>query len=367
MLRGSPPEACNGLICLITGISGGPLVDRRLLVAVISVAVAAPLLLLRPMRRLDALNGLGMAAALLVAGVAAALGIAAVAQGTAHPLLWLSRAVDAGTGSWLPADAALSSPLTKPHDHSGAAQASNLAGVVAVVLTSFIGHQSLHPAMPLLQPYAPARMVAACATALGASLIIYLVLSIGACLAFGAATTSDVLLNFSVEAMTRLLGGRAAAVAASLAVQGGYVVAVMASFALFVHPLRTAIAELLFDRSTGSSGGQGAMRAEEAVEEGRQQMAATDGAQPRQPTAIVTAVAAGAASTSSGDTESLALQHALLGADKALLDKASAGSSGDAAGSSSERVKEMEARHYVKLTYGILAVVTLVAICVPSE
>jgi hypothetical protein len=335
VLRGSPPEACNGLICLITGIDGGPLLDRRLLLAVISLGVAAPLLLLRPMRSLDALNGLGMAAALLVAGVAAVLGISAVAQGTAHPLPWLSA-------------------LTKPHNHSGAgaaAHASNLAGVVAVVLTSFVGQQSLHPAMPLLQPYAPARMVAACAAALSASLTIYLVLAIGAGLAFGAATRSDVLLNFSVAAMSRLLGGRAAAVAASVAVQASYAVTVMSSFALFVHPLRTAIAELLFDRSTGSSGGgQGALTAEEAVEEGRQQAA------------VVTAVAAGAASTSSGDTEAVAL----LGVDKAL-DKAAAGGSDDATGSSSDRVKAMEARHYVKLTYGILAVVTLTAVCVPGE
>ena len=46
LLRGDPP-ACTGLICMLTGISSGPLVNRSLVLLGLSLSVAAPLLLLR--------------------------------------------------------------------------------------------------------------------------------------------------------------------------------------------------------------------------------------------------------------------------------------------------------------------------------
>lgn len=47
LLRGSPPESCNGLLCLLFGIKSGPLVQRSLVLLALSVGVAAPLLLIR--------------------------------------------------------------------------------------------------------------------------------------------------------------------------------------------------------------------------------------------------------------------------------------------------------------------------------
>lgn len=46
LLRGSPPD-CNGLICLLTGLSGDPLLGRAPVLLAVSLFVAAPLLLLR--------------------------------------------------------------------------------------------------------------------------------------------------------------------------------------------------------------------------------------------------------------------------------------------------------------------------------
>ena len=47
VVRGRPPEACNGLLCLIAGITSGPLVARHNVVLAIAGGIAAPLLLIK--------------------------------------------------------------------------------------------------------------------------------------------------------------------------------------------------------------------------------------------------------------------------------------------------------------------------------
>jgi len=47
LLVGSPSAECSGLICLLTGVTSGPLADRSVALAAVSLGVAAPLLLLR--------------------------------------------------------------------------------------------------------------------------------------------------------------------------------------------------------------------------------------------------------------------------------------------------------------------------------
>jgi len=308
------------------------------------------------MQKLEGLNGLGMAAALLLAGAAAALGISAAVQGVAHPLpllpprgvLHLATKVGGGGGP-----------------HAAASEAASLAGVLAVVLTAFVGHQSMHPVLPLLQPYTAARMCGVCAAALGAALTIYLVLSVGACLAFGYATQADVLVNFSVAAMTPLLGGRGAAVAAALAVQGCYAVTIMASFALFVHPLRTAVAELIWDRdgesgADGDAGAVGVNGLDSSVLNGgaAAHHAAGGGGG---------GVEGGSSSSVIADTEAASAAASAVRGGVDELDAAVKGPAGSSAAAAGGRVAAMEARHYLLLTYSILAAATLTAILVPSE
>jgi hypothetical protein len=230
------------------------------------------------------------------------------------------------------------------------AEAAGFAGVAAVVLTSFVGHQNLSGAMSLLTPYTPARMTGAVTAALAVSAGLYLTLALGAALTFGPATQSDVLVNFSVDAMAPLLGGRAVAVAAALLVQGGYAICVMGAFALFIHPLRSSVAELL---AGGGGGGEAAGADEDHV---------------------------------TGDPASAALPHlhgSALDAAEAGYDRATALSEAGTDGSVAiddvtaadalrarsygcSRAVALEAQYYHLITYGLLALCTAVAVLTPS-
>ncbi|KAI8473728.1 MAG: hypothetical protein J3K34DRAFT_518668 [Monoraphidium minutum] len=330
LLRGTPP-ACNGLICLITGGAGGALESR-----------AAVLLAVASMQRLTALNWAGVAAAAGLAALAAGLGASAVVRGVAHPLpLWPPHlAPDApggdrlavgswaatgggggrggggggsGGGVWLPGGGEAS------QRHPVVAMVVDGVGVLAVVLTAYVAHQAVHPAMPLLQPYTPARMRAASGAALGLALALYLAFSVGACLAFGPGLTANALSSFSADALGPLLGGPRAGRAAAAGLQASYLLIVLSSLVLFVHPLRTAVAEMIWDgRGARGAGGGG---------EG-------------------------------GGGDPL---HGQLHGDGGRHDSGGAWRAGG-----SGYVAAMEARHYLALTYSLLAAATLAAIAVPD-
>ncbi|WIA17082.1 hypothetical protein OEZ85_013981 [Tetradesmus obliquus] len=138
LLLGSPPH-CNGLLCELLGLDpSGALADPRLVIAAVALLICAPLLLLRSMDSLAFLNVVGLAAVVLLAAVAALLGATAVADGVAHGIPMLPQ--------W---------QLLGPDK---AAQLETLAGVLPVILASYVMHQNLHPAMPLLRPYSPGRI-----------------------------------------------------------------------------------------------------------------------------------------------------------------------------------------------------------------
>lgn len=83
------------------------------------------------------------------------------------------------------------------------------------------------------------------AVALSIACTIFLLLSIGACVAFGPSTDVNVLSNFSIEGLEPLLGWRAAVVL-SWAVRGGYLVCILATLLLYMHPLRSCLAQMLW-------------------------------------------------------------------------------------------------------------------------
>jgi hypothetical protein len=117
--------------------------------------------------------------------------------------------------------------------------------------------------------------------------------------------------------MAPLLGA-APAVVASLVIQIGYVVSLMASFLLYMHPMRTNVAEMIWPPPD---------------------VAAGQGAAP--------------AGRRGSDDE---------GGGGAGVEAGAA-----AAGVGAGRAAEMEARHYHVLTYSLLAAATLAAVSVPSE
>ncbi|GBF90578.1 amino acid transporter [Raphidocelis subcapitata] len=311
VLTGSPP-LCNGLICQLTGVAGGPFVARRFVLLCLSGGVAAPLLLLKSIGHLTVFNYLGVAAALALASITAALGAAAVALGRAHPL------------PVAPQWAALGG--------EGAAGAAHIATTVSVLLACYVGHQNLHPLLPLLKPYTGARIRGVLALALVVAAAVFTTLCVGGALAFGASLEINVLSNLSIEEMAPLLGQRPA-VAASLLVQIGYCISLLASLLLYMHPLRTSVAEMIWAEE------EGAAPPPTAASHGH----GGEGAAP----------AAGAAATAAAAEVGGGIEGG-------------AGGGGAAEVRGAARAAAMEARHYYVLTYGLLALATLAAISVPD-
>jgi hypothetical protein len=186
-----------------------------------------------------------------------------------------------------------------------------------------------------LAPNAAGRMRGVLAAALAVAAAVFTTLCVGAAAAFGPALQVNVLSNLSIDAMAPLLGARGAA-AASLAVQVGYCISLMASLLLYFHPLRTALAEIIWQRpaSGGGSGDSGSGGS--------------------------SGPAAAANGGGNGTAAAAAAQDGSGGA--AAAEAAGAGSSSG----SSARVAAMEATHYYALTYSLLAAATLAAASVPS-
>ncbi|KIY95688.1 hypothetical protein MNEG_12273 [Monoraphidium neglectum] len=146
--------------------------------------------------------------------------------------------------------------------------------------------------------------------------LVFSALCVGAALAFGPGLQINVLSNLSIDSMAPLLGA-APAVVASLVIQIGYVVSLMASFLLYMHPMRTNVAEMIWPPPD---------------------VAAGQGAAP--------------AGRRGSDDE---------GGGGAGVEAGAA-----AAGVGAGRAAEMEARHYHVLTYSLLAAATLAAVSVPN-
>ena len=116
--------------------------------------------------------------------------------------------------------------------------------MVPVILSCFVAHQSLHPVLPLLVPYSPARMKGVLLLALLFAAGCFLTMSVGTGLAFGSDLDANVLNNLFVEGMEGLIG-HSAAVTATLVVRGGYLLSLLGSVLLYMFPLRTCTAELV--------------------------------------------------------------------------------------------------------------------------
>jgi amino acid permease len=234
LLAGSNPSLCNGLLCEVFGLQSGLLLDRRVLLASIGIFVCAPLMSMRSMDRLSAVNVLGVTANVLLATLAAGLGVAAISQGSAHfPPMW---------PQW---------------NHLGSNTPTQLIGVAAVapvILSSYVGHQGVHPIMPILVPYTPNRMKAVVALSLAVAAVTYMVLSLGSVFAFGEGLSSNVLNSMFAESMAPLIGSAAAEVATGL-VRGAYLISLLGSALLYMFPLRTCLAEVLCNGSSSGRGG----------------------------------------------------------------------------------------------------------------
>lgn len=76
-------------------------------------------------------------------------------------------------------------------------------------------------------------------------------LAFGAAVAFGPSTDVNVLNNFSIEGLEPLWGWHAA-VAFSWVVRGGYLLCILATLLLYMHPLRSCLAQMLWPQPESS-------------------------------------------------------------------------------------------------------------------
>ena len=242
LLGGSGPSVCNGLLCEVFAVRSGLVLDRRFLLASIGLFVCAPLMSMRSMDRLRAVNILGVTANVLLAGLAAALGAAAIANGSAKlPPMW---------------------PQWKLLGSSIPTQLIGVAAVAPVILSSYVGHQGVHPIMPILVPYTPTRMKAVVGVSLAVAAATYVVLALGSVLAFGEVVDGNVLNNMFAESMAPLIGKPAAELATGI-VRGGYLISLLGSALLYMYPLRTCLSEVICSSSSSSAPSSSSKKEEE--------------------------------------------------------------------------------------------------------
>eukprot|EP00775_Hariotina_reticulata_P005172 gene5172-5410_t len=321
ILRGAPP-ACNGLICELFGIGNtGPLADPRLIIAAVALLFCTPLLLFRSMDKLSSLNIVGVAAIAMLAAVAAGLGIQALVAGSAHSIPLLPQ--------WT-----LLGPTTPQ-------QLQALTAVMPVMIACYVAHQSLHPLMPLLKPYSDSRMCAVIAAALSISFGVFTTLAVGSSLAFGPVLDVNVLTNFSVSGLEPATGPFLARML-SWSIRGGYLIALLASLLLYMHPLRGCLAEMIWQKDEEQSGlGIGLQTLED------NNLVQGDG---RASNTAGNFSAIGAADTEHGTSP----------------ENQTVSGSATAREQQQQYWQCQEQRHYYLLTYGLLVVMVLCAITVPN-
>lgn len=217
------------------------------------------------------------------------------------------------------------------------------------------------------------------ATALAIAGSVFLLLSVGTATVFGLSTDINALDNFSRDDLQPLLGGYWGPIVLSWLIRGGYLLCILATLLLYMHPLRSCLAEMMWPDATGAceddlqSSDVPAAAGDAAADNA---LAATDaGVAPT----TGTAGSAGNGNTSTG----VAMSHATVEA------AAAAGTGGDKvhgccngqeqqhtedkqltsmklqrAAGSHQQWQQLEQANYYPLTYGLLAAMVLTAVLV---
>jgi len=197
---------------------------RNTALAILLSLVLLPLAAFVPLHRLGAVNVLGVASVAFFALSSIFLAISAVVQGRAHKVPLYPDFSSLGT-----------TPLTKT---------IAVLNILPIVLNSDVCHQSVFPAMSVLQPYTRTRMNRVAAGALAFCNSLYLVIAICCLITFGSDLDADVLNNFSVDAMAPL-AGPVLAYGIAVSVRIGYFLSLIGSFALCMYPLKHCCLEAL--------------------------------------------------------------------------------------------------------------------------
>ncbi|EFJ48238.1 hypothetical protein VOLCADRAFT_90925 [Volvox carteri f. nagariensis] len=199
-------------------------VGRPFVLAILTVAVLAPLTSLRTMNHLGAVNVVGLLSLVGFAGATCWLGLAAVTQGSAYQM-----------------------PFGPDMEGLGPDTASRITSALAVVpilLTAASCHQSVHPLRAMLVPYNPAVLDRVVALSLTMVTVLFMVVAYAAYTAFGQDVRGNFLNNLSPAQLSPLIGSTAATVV-SFGVKGGYAGSLIGSSVLIMFPLRQSTLEVV--------------------------------------------------------------------------------------------------------------------------
>lgn len=231
ILLGAAPDY-NGILCHFVPSCDVWYLRRDVVLGICTLFVFVPLVALKSMEKLALVNIVGLLSIVAFAIVSVVLAVASVKQGQSYPLVmfpdWDSFGVDS-----------LQILLS-------------LAAIIPVMLTPDICHQSIHPLMPLLKPYSVARMNAVVAAALGICNVLYYVVAVCATITFGPTIHADILKNLDPP-VTAALVGPVAAHSMALIVRVGFLLCLVGSYALLIHPLRDVVFELFLCQSRGAA------------------------------------------------------------------------------------------------------------------
>ncbi|GIL81254.1 hypothetical protein Vretimale_1187 [Volvox reticuliferus] len=225
MLIGDEPEL-DGLITtwLPDELRHAWWVGRPFVLAALTVVVLAPLMSLRTMNHLGAVNVMGLLSLVGFAAATCWLGLAAVTNGSAHELPFGPDMAGLGPDT--------------------ASRITSALAVVPILLTAASCHQSVHPLRAMLVPYCPAVLDRVVAVSLSMVTILFMVVTVAAYTAFGRDVRGNFLNNLSPSQLSPLIGQTAATVV-SLGIKGGYAGSLIGSSVLIMFPLRQSLLEVV--------------------------------------------------------------------------------------------------------------------------
>ncbi|KAL6782748.1 hypothetical protein ACKKBG_A07975 [Auxenochlorella protothecoides x Auxenochlorella symbiontica] len=218
MLVGSPGEP--GILTQDCG-------SRRVVLAVVAVVLLAPLVssTSTQSRSLAGASALGVAAILLWAAVSLILFIIAANNGALSHMHW-----------W-------------PKGHAlighGFKSAVELTSLLSIMLVAYTCHWTLQHSMQSASSVRERQAQGVSAGAIAASTATFLLISICSYGVFGNATSADVINNYSVETLSKLLIPELAQ-AGFFGIRLGVLIALLLSFPLHMAPLRTSLWQLVF-------------------------------------------------------------------------------------------------------------------------
>lgn len=200
--------------------------DRRIVLAVVTLLVLAPMLSARNVRSATAASALGVTAIVIWAVVSLLLFGVAWSNGQVHHMNW-----------W---------PHGQVVKGGGFEKVVQVAATLPIIVVAFICQMALHPALRGVAYLREAHINSVNTVALSLSAAAFLLISVSCYGVFGGkGIEADVLRNFTVDALQPLVWTEVAQ-AGFMTVRLAFLISLLATFPLQMTPFRDSLWKLLF-------------------------------------------------------------------------------------------------------------------------